>query len=223
MIADNVAKILENIQKASRAGGEKVTLVGVTKTRSIGEINELVSCGVTTLGENRVQEYREKYEHVSPEASWHIIGSLQTNKLKYIIGQVSMIQSVDSVHLAQAIGEMSVKRGVTSDVLMEVNISGEESKHGFRENMISEALEMMSVVEGIRVKGLMMMAPATDDRKYLYSLFEKTRNIYDNLMDCTSKYDNITMSVLSMGMSSDYVEAVECGSNMVRIGTALFI
>ncbi|MBO4359842.1 MAG: YggS family pyridoxal phosphate-dependent enzyme [Eubacteriaceae bacterium] len=223
MIADNVKKILENIDRAAPAGGEKVTLVGVTKTRSVEEICELVSCGVTTLGENRVQEYRDKCGLVAGDPSWHIIGSLQTNKLKYIIGQVAMIQSVDSVHLARAIGEMSVKRGVTSDVLMEVNISGEESKHGFRENMIPDALEQMSLIGGIRVKGLMMMAPATDDRRYLCSLFEKTRNIYDNLMDCTVKYDNITMSVLSMGMSSDYIEAVECGSNMVRIGTALFI
>ena len=223
MIADNVKRILENIDGASPAGGEKVTLVGVTKTRRVSEINELVSCGITTLGENRVQEYREKADKVEGDPVWHIIGSLQTNKLKYIIGEVGLIQSVDSVKLAEAIGEMSVKRQVTTDVLMEVNISGEESKHGFRESAIEEALEQMSVIKGLSVKGLMMMAPATDDRSYLCSLFEKTRNIYDNLMDSTSKYDNITMSILSMGMSSDYIEAVKCGSNMVRIGTALFI
>ena len=109
MIADNVKRILENIDSASPAGGEKVTLVGVTKTRSVSEINELVSCGITTLGENRVQEYREKADKVEGDPVWHIIGSLQTNKLKYIIGEVSLIQSVDSVKLAEAMGAVGIR------------------------------------------------------------------------------------------------------------------
>lgn len=223
MIADNVKTIREKIEKAALRTGENVTLVGVTKTRSADEVNELVRCGVNILGENRAQEFRDKYPLIEGSVSWHIIGSLQPNKLKYIIGKADLIQSVDSVELAEAIDRASAKAGIVSDVLMEVNISGEESKHGFSEGMISEALEKMSVLGNIRVNGLMMMAPATDDKTYLAALFEKTRKIYDNLYDCHAKYDNITMKILSMGMSSDYVTAVECGSNMVRIGTALFV
>ena len=146
MIADNVKTIREKIEKASLHTGENVTLVGVTKTRSADEVNELVRCGVNILGENRAQEFRDKYPLIEGSVSWHIIGSLQPNKLKYIIGKADLIQSVDSVELAEAIDRASAKAGIVSDVLMEVNISGEESKHGFSEGMISEALEKMSVL-----------------------------------------------------------------------------
>lgn len=223
MIADNVARIRENIEKASLSTGEKVTLVGVTKTRTVEEINELVRSGVTVLGENRVQEYRDKEPLVEGDVTWHIIGSLQTNKLKYIIGKVGLIQSVDSFELAKAISDMSVKRDVVTDFLMETNISGEESKHGFSEGEITEFIEKVSVLPNVRLKGMMMMAPNTEDEKYLASLFEKTRKIYDNLVKCNVKYDNISVELLSMGMSHDYEIAVRSGANMVRIGTSLFV
>lgn len=223
MIADNVRRIRENIEKASLHTGENVTLVGVTKTRTVEEIKELVKCGVTTLGENRVQEYRDKEPLIEGDVTWHIIGSLQTNKLKYIIGKVGLIQSVDSFELASAISDMSVRRDVVTDYLMEVNISGEESKHGFSGSEIAENIEKMSALPNVRVKGLMMMAPNTDDEKYLAALFEKTRKIYDNLVNYNAKYDNISIELLSMGMSHDYEIAVRSGANMVRIGTSLFV
>lgn len=224
MIADNVKRVKETIERLSQQSGEKVTLLGVTKTRSIDEIKQLISAGVSELGENRVQEFNEKYPLLEAEApKWHIIGSLQTNKLKYIIGKVKLIQSVDSLHLAQSISDFSVKKELVSDVLLEVNVSKEECKHGFYEEELSEAVEKISVMDGVCVKGLMMMAPNVEDTAYLSDLFEKTRKIFDNLMNYNAKYDNIDISILSMGMSHDYELAVRCGSNMVRLGTTLFI
>ncbi len=224
MIADNVKRVRENIEKMSLESGEEVTLLGVTKTRSIDEIKQLIDAGVHELGENRVQEFNEKYPLLAAEnPQWHIIGSLQTNKLKYIIGKVKLIQSVDSLHLAQEISNLSVKKALVSNVLLEVNVSREETKHGFYENELMEAVEKISLMDGICVKGLMMMAPNVEDSAYLSDLFEKTRKIFDNLMNYNPKYDNIDISILSMGMSHDYELAVKCGSNMVRLGTTLFI
>lgn len=224
MIADNVKRVKENLEKLSLQSGEKVSLLGVTKTRSVEEIKQLINAGVNELGENRVQEFNGKYPMLKEEApDWHIIGSLQTNKLKYIIGKVRLIQSVDSLHLAQSISDFSLKKELVSDVLLEVNVSKEESKHGFYENELSEAVEKTALMNGIKLKGLMMMAPNVEDLAYLSDLFEKTRKIFDNLMNYNAKYDNINISILSMGMSHDYELAVKCGSNMVRLGTTLFI
>ncbi len=222
MIADNVKRVEENIRKLSQKSGEKVTLVGVTKTRSVDEIKQLTSCGILELGENRVQEFNEKYPYLEG-VNWHIIGSLQTNKLKYIIGKVKLIQSVDSMHLALAIDEISKKNNVNSDILLEVNVSKEESKHGIYENELNEMIDKISSFGNICLKGIMMMAPNVEDEKYLSDLFEKTRKIFDNLMYYNTKYDNIDISILSMGMSHDYELAIKCGSNMVRLGRTLFI
>lgn len=222
MIFDNVNKVMNNIEKASALNGENVCLVGVTKTRTISEINSLIDSGVTTLGENRVQEFNEKYPELKRDVDWHIIGTLQKNKIKYIIGKVGLIQSVDSLELAKAISQYANKSGVTSDILLQINPSGEETKHGFNPIVLTEVVEKVAELSNLKVRGLMMMAPHVRDEKYLSELFEKTRKIFDNIMKYNAKYDNINMEILSMGMSSDYELAIKCGSNMVRVGTALF-
>ena len=220
MIADNLKRIRENIERAS--GGREVELVAVTKNRTEDEIRELYSAGQRVMAENRVQEYVRK-ECMFDDVRWDIIGNLQKNKLKYIVGKVRLIHSVESLDLAEAIGELSEKRGVTSSVLIETNISGESSKHGCRPEDLDEMIEGAGRIKGIRVEGLMTVAPDTENTAYLSGLFEKTRNIFDKLMQYNSKYDNIDIKILSMGMSHDYIEAVKNGSTMVRIGTALFL
>ena len=220
MIADNLKRIRENIERAS--GGREVELVAVTKNRTEDEIRELYSAGQRVMAENRVQEYVRK-ECMFDDVRWDIIGNLQKNKLKYIVGKVRLIHSVESLDLAEAIGELSEKRGVTSSVLIETNVSGESSKHGCRPEDLDEMIECAGKIKGIKVEGIMTVAPDTENTAYLSGLFEKTRNIFDKLMQYNSKSDNIDIKILSMGMSHDYIEAVKNGSTMVRIGTALFL
>lgn len=224
MTKENLSRILDEINAASEKSGfnEKVELIAVTKLHTVEEISPLYEFGLRNFGENRVQEFNSKYESLPDDVNWHIIGSLQKNKLKYIIGKVKLIQSVDSVDLAQAINDFSMKKNIVTDILIETNVSGEESKHGFTPNVLSEVTEQISKMNNIRLNGMMMMAPDTDDEILLSSLFEKTRNIFEDIMETTSKYDNIKFEVLSMGMSQDYKLAIKAGSNMVRLGRILF-
>lgn len=222
MIGDNVKRVLENINKLSLITGEKVTLVGVSKNHSADEVRCLINEGVTTLGENRVKEFCDKYEVLPQNIDWHLIGTLQKNKVKYVVGKVKLIQSVDSIELAEVINDYSKKINTVSDILIQINPSKEITKHGFDPIVLDEVIEKCSSLPNINVKGLMMMAPKTENEKLLSELFEKTRKIFDNIMKCNAKYGNINTEILSMGMSSDYELAIKCGSNMVRVGTALF-
>jgi pyridoxal phosphate enzyme (YggS family) len=215
MIKDNIAKIKAEI-------GCGVKLVAVTKNRSIQDIKEVVAAGATDLGENRVQEFLEKYPHFE-NVSWHLIGTLQKNKVKYVVGKVALIHSVDSVALAQEIAKRSVQAGAATDILMQVNTAKEASKHGFYEEDLFAAMDEIGRMEGIRVRGLMMIAPDTPDDAYLKELFAKTKNIFDEMMKFNDVYGNINIDILSMGMSHDYRIAVACGANMVRIGRSLFV
>lgn len=222
MIGDNVKRVLDNINKLSLTTGEKVTLVGVSKNHTADEVRCLINEGVTTLGENRVKEFCDKYEVLPSNIDWHLIGTLQTNKVKYVVGKVKLIQSVDSIKLAEALNDYSKKVNTVSDILIQINPSGEITKHGFDPVILDEVIEKLSTCSNINVKGLMMMAPKAENEKLLSELFEKTRKIFDNIMKYNAKYGNINTEILSMGMSSDYELAIKCGSNMVRVGTALF-
>ncbi len=218
----NLSEIRENITLAANASGRKaedIILLAATKTVDTDFINYAISQGINYIGENRVQEFLSKEAHYAP-AHRHFIGHLQTNKVKDIVGKVELIHSVHSLKLAREISKQSVKMGIVSDVLLEINIGDEESKSGFCADEAVSAVREISELSGIRVKGLMAIPPicenAENNRKYfrlMYKLFVDIK---------AQKIDNSSMEILSMGMSDDYAVAISEGANLVRIGTALF-
>lgn len=218
-VDENYRKIVHNVNEAREKygrSGQHIEIMAVTKTVDPEIINHAVSsCGIKTLGENRVQEYLSKKDSYLP-ASVHFIGQLQTNKVKYIIDSVDMIQSLDSVKLAGEINKHAQRIGKIQDVLVEVNIAGEEAKGGVSPEKLEEMLCEVSGFSNIRICGLMTVPPAADSEKFLYRM----QKLYIDISD--KKIDNINMSFLSMGMSGDYELAVKYGSNMLRIGSALF-
>lgn len=221
-IAQNIEKIRSDIKEACEISGrnyDDITILGVTKTVGPDDIMCAVNEGITELGENRVQEFLEKYDKI-PNVKWHIIGHLQTNKVKYIIGKTKLIHSVDSVKLAEEIERLSKKAGVITDILIEVNISGEETKSGISENEILPFLEKAENFSNVKVKGFMTMAPKFAPEDEIRQIFKKLYKIFVDISQ--KKYNNISMEYLSMGMSSDYVIAVEEGANIVRIGSKIF-
>lgn len=225
-IPDNVAEIRERIARAARKSGREpgeITFVGVTKTIDAGRVCELLDCGVAELGENRVQELLSKYGEVGDRGympEWHLIGHLQTNKVRYIIDKVTMIHSVDSVRLAEEIDKRAQAIGGRMDVLIEVNAGGEESKFGVRpEDTVAFAREI-DKFSGICVRGLMTVAPFVEEPEENREIFRKMRNL---LIDITGKISNNEKTpVLSMGMTNDYEIAIEEGATLVRIGTGIF-
>lgn len=218
-IEENYKSIIYNIRNAAakyRSEDEKIELMAVTKTVDPEAVNYAIGLGVRLLGENRVQEYSSKKELYDKNAQVHFIGRLQTNKVKYIIDSVSMIESVDSLRLACEINKHALKNQKKMDVLVEVNIGGEISKGGIAPEELEETLWQMSELENICVKGLMAIPPADMPEKFLYNM----QKLY---IDISHKnLHNISMDYLSMGMSGDYVQAIRYGSNIVRIGRGLF-
>lgn len=221
-IKENLNKIKANIALACRKSGRdeaEIKILAVTKTRSAEEINRAIELGITDIGENRVQELMSKYDEVSGSVRWHIIGQLQTNKVKYIADKVSMIHSVDSLKLAAEIDRQCAKIGKLMDILIEVN-SGEANKGGVPYSEADELIKKVSVLKNIRIKGLMTMAPLGADEAKLREVFS---NLYNLSVDIEGKkYDNVSMKELSMGMSGDYMTAIEEGSTIIRPGRALF-
>lgn len=218
-IDENLKRITFNINEAVakyRKPDEKVSLMAVTKTVEPEYINYAVSKGVTLLGENRVQEYQSKKDYYDKSAEVHFIGHLQTNKVKYIIDSVKLIQSVDSIKLALEIDRLSEKSSKITDVLCEVNIGGEESKGGIDRNEAKELIYQMSELKNIRVCGLMTIPPPYESEKFLYEM----KMLYDDIS--AENINNVKMNILSMGMSNDYETAIKYGSTLVRIGTGLF-
>ena len=218
----NYQGVLKRLKSAAEKSGRdisEITLLAATKTVDSDTINYAIEKGITHIGENRVQELISKHGLLRPAHS-HFIGHLQTNKVKDIIDKVEMIESVDSIRLANEISKQAQKRGIVMDVLLEINIGGEESKSGFAPEDAEKAVGEVAKLDGIRVKGLMTIPPATDlpeeSRKYF-------REMYKLFIDIRGKnIDNSNMSVLSMGMSNDFDIAVEEGANLVRVGTSLF-
>ena len=216
-------KIVENkISAAAEKSGRKrsdVLLVAVTKTHPPKMINEAIKAGVTDIGENKPQEIRDKYDDVL-KVNWHMIGHLQTNKVKYVVGKCVLIHSVDSVKLAEEIDRQARKTGIVQDILIEVNISGEETKSGINPEKIYEMLDVIKDFQNIRVRGLMTIAPKTDNSITSKLHFDNIHKLFVDIRQ--KKYDNISMDYLSMGMSGDYEQAIECGANIVRVGSAIF-
>ena len=218
-VDENYRRIFHNVNEAKEKYGrsdDHIEIMAVTKTVDPEIVNHAISsCGIKTLGENRVQEYLSKKDVYLP-ASVHFIGGLQTNKVKYIIDSVDMIQSVDSVKLAAEINKHAGRIGKVQDVLVEVNIGGEESKGGIAPEALYDMIYEIAEFPNIKVKGLMTIPPAAGSEKFLCRMQE----LYIDISE--KRIDNINMSFLSMGMSGDYELAVKYGSNIVRIGSALF-
>ena len=222
-IADNLKRIEERISLSAEKSGRKredITLCAVTKKVDSSACLELMSLGVKNLAENRVQSLLEKYETIGNNADWHLIGHLQTNKVKYIADKVSLIHSVESIKLAEEINKKAKACGKIQDILVEVNVAGEESKFGIRPEETESFIEQISSLENICVRGLMTIAPFPEQKGENRKYFSKLRELFVDIQ--SKKYDNSNIDILSMGMSRDYVDAIYEGATIVRIGTALF-
>lgn len=199
-----------------RNSGDKLRIMAVTKTVVPKAVNHAVSLGLDLLGENRVQEYLSKKDFYEKSVEVQFIGSLQTNKVKYIIDSVTMIQSVDSIRLAETISRLALKNNRVIDILCEVNIGGEDSKGGIAPEETGDFIEQVSQFEGIRIRGLMTIPPPSDSDIFLGRMQELFNTVSEQ------KKSIVSMDTLSMGMTHDYAEAIKYGSNIVRIGTGLF-
>ena len=220
----NYKLINERIAEAAEKSGRKredITLLAATKTVDAPTINHAISLGLDHIGENRVQELLSKYELYNlVNCSLQFIGHLQTNKVRQIVDKVDLIQSVDSLRLAQEISRQSLKHGKTTDILVEVNIGREENKSGVFEENLEELICQIAELEGISVKGLMTIPPICDNKQKIMKYFNNMHKLFIDISQ--KKLDNVSMTILSMGMSDDYCEAILAGANMVRVGSALF-
>ena len=220
---DNYLRILDNVRRLCRESSrneDDCTLIAVSKTKPVSMIRDAYEAGCRDFGENYVQELIDKIPQLPDDIRWHMIGHLQTNKVKYIVGKTYLIHGVDSVKLAHEIGKQSVKIGVVSDILLEVNIGKEESKFGFMPEDVISAVSEISGIEGIRIRGLMTSAPICSDPEENRVFFRNMKKLSIDIKK--QKTDNVYMDFLSMGMSGDYESAVGEGSTFVRIGTAIF-
>lgn len=213
-------EIAQAAVKAGRNPGD-VKLMAVTKTVAPEFVNAAINAGADLIGESKVQEYLSKKDEIDlTRCEVHFIGHLQTNKVRQIIGEVALIQSADSVRLAREIGRRSVSKGIVSDILLEVNIGKEESKFGFKPSEVYEKACEISEIEGVKIQGLMTLPPLDATKEQTTAFFSNIRQLFIDIRE--KKIHNVTMSVLSMGMSGDYREAVIAGSTLVRVGTAIF-
>lgn len=221
-LKENYEEISEKIARAAEQSGrrpEDITLLAATKTVPVEVINYGIQLGITTIGENRVQEFLSKEEDLLPSVR-HLIGHLQTNKVKQIVGRVSMIQSVDSERLAAEISRLSQQKGIQTEILVEVNIGREENKSGIFAEELDSFLEKIDLLPGIRVCGLMTIPPICEKESEIREYFSKMHKLFIDRQG--KKMHNGNMAVLSMGMSGDYEQAILEGATMVRIGSALF-
>lgn len=222
-IKDNIFAISRNISDICIKKGKDpdgITVIAVTKTVDTDHINHAIKCGIRNIGENKVQEIMVKYENIEKNVNWHLIGHLQTNKVKYIIDKVVLIHSLDRIGLAEEISKRAERVGLQKDVLIQVNVAQEETKFGIEYEEIDSFAEQLSRFSGIRVRGLMTIAPYYEDAEMARPVFRRLKEKYDMLV--AAGIPNVDMKYLSMGMTNDYVVAIEEGSNMVRIGTGIF-
>lgn len=223
-IKENLNYIRNNIKKSTQKSNRKendVMLLAVTKTVDVDAIQQVIDNGITNVGENKPQELARKYDVLGDKVNWHLIGSLQTNKVKYIIDKVYMIHSLDREVLCEEIQKRAEKINRTINCLVQVNISKEESKHGLEQEDVLAFIENVSKkYKNIRIRGLMTMAPFTEDEKTVRSVFKGLKDLSINIEQ--KNIPNVSMEYLSMGMSNDYEIAIEEGSTIVRVGTSIF-
>ncbi|NLM42448.1 MAG: YggS family pyridoxal phosphate-dependent enzyme [Clostridiales bacterium] len=215
-----IKKEIETICLERNREPKDVTLIAVTKTVDIERIKEAIDAGITNIGENRVQEIMDKYEDLKNYANFHLIGHLQSNKVKYIIDKVKLIHSVDSMKLIDEINKRAEKSNTIVNMLIQVNVAREDTKFGIDINEVDDYIEYASKFDNIKVQGLMTIAPYFEDAEKTRPIFRTLKEKFDELSN--NKYNNVEMKYLSMGMTNDYKIAIEEGSNMVRIGTKIF-
>ena len=219
----NLIEVREKIEVACKKANrsiDEVTLIAVTKTIDESIVNESIKMGITDIGENKVQEIQRKFDNITPGVKWHLIGHLQRNKVKYIIDKVAMIHSVDSLRLAEEINKRAEGIGIVMDILIQLNISNEETKFGIDIEALKEMLNEMKDMKHIRIKGLMTMAPYYDNPEEARWIFRKMKDIFEELK--YNEFNNVSMEYLSMGMTNDYDIAIEEGASLVRIGTGIY-
>ncbi|MEF2877445.1 MAG: YggS family pyridoxal phosphate-dependent enzyme [Blautia sp.] len=222
-VCDNYKRVEEKVQRACERAGrkrEEVTLIAVSKTKPLSMIEELLPLGVRDFGENKVQELTAKAEVLSKDIRWHMIGHLQRNKVKYVVDKACMIHSVDSLRLAEEISKEAEKKGVEVPILLEVNVAGEESKFGIRPEETEELARQIALLPNLHIQGLMTIAPYVENPENNRQIFRNLRNLSVDIE--RKKFNNVTMSVLSMGMTGDYEVAIEEGATHVRVGTGIF-
>ena len=223
MLKDNLFEVEKNIQEACiRAGRNRseVTLVAVSKTKPVNMLEEIYAENIRHFGENKVQELSEKYEIMPKDIKWHMIGHLQRNKVKAVIDKAALIHSVDSIRLAEAIEQEAAKKDLIVDILIEVNVAEEDSKFGLKVDEVMEMVETISTFPHIRIKGLMTIAPFVKDPEENRPVFAQLRKLSVDIAN--KNIDNVSVDILSMGMTNDYQVAIEEGATIVRVGTAIF-
>lgn len=223
MLKENLDHVEEEIRKACERSGrsrEEVTLIAVSKTKPVSILEEAYGLGVRVFGENKVQELVEKYDALPEDIEWHMIGHLQRNKIKYIIGKAALIHSVDSLRLAEAIDKEAAKQNTAARILIEVNVAREESKFGLMPEAVPEFVDKVSEFAHLKVEGLMTIAPFVENPEENRPIFAYLRKLSVDI--AKKNAHNTNMSVLSMGMTNDYQVAVEEGATMVRVGTGIF-
>lgn len=223
MLAENLQNVEERIQAAcARANRDRneVTLIAVSKTKPVSMLEEVYAEGIRCFGENKVQELTEKHDKLPSDVKWHMIGHLQRNKVKYIVDKVDLIHSVDSVRLAETIEQEAVKKDVIVPVLVEVNVAEEDSKFGLKVNEVLSIIEEISKFPHIRIKGLMTIAPYVENPEENRPVFARLRKLSVDIAE--KNIDNVSVEILSMGMTNDYEIAIEEGATMVRVGTGIF-
>lgn len=215
-IEENVKNLLNSLPETNPFG-EKITVVAAVKTQTPEDINRAVKAGIKDIGDNHAQEFVQKYSEILPDARRHFIGHLQTNKIKYLLGKVDLYHSVDRMNLAEELSLQGVKKGVSSDILLQVNIGKEATKSGFDLEEIDDVYKKIKTLPNLKIKGLMAMLPESEDIKLLCDLAHMMRTAYDRLKSADSNICH-----LSLGMSGDYQLCLDAGSNMIRLGTAIF-
>lgn len=223
MVVENLAEVERKVCAACERAGrsrDEVTLIAVSKTKPVSMIEELLQVGTRDFGENKVQELVDKYEQLPGDIRWHLIGHLQRNKVKYIVNKTCLIHSVDSLRLAETISQEAQKKGVTVPILIEVNVAEEESKFGVTPGETEELIRQIAPLPGVLVRGLMTIAPFVEDPEENRIHFSNLKKLCVDIKG--ENIDNVTMNVLSMGMTGDYEVAIEEGATMIRVGTGIF-
>lgn len=223
MLKDNLIKVQDNLLSTCKQAGidpKSVTLIAVSKTKPVEMLNEIYAEGVRDFGENKVQELVDKYEVMPKDIRWHLIGHLQTNKVKYIVDKVYMIHGVDSLKLAKEINKEAIKHHIKVNILVQVNIAREETKFGVLEENAIQLIEEISKLEGIAIKGLMTIAPYVVNSEENRLYFQKMKQLSVDIIH--KNIDNVCMECMSMGMTGDYMVAIEEGATYIRVGTAIF-
>lgn len=222
-VKENIEKVKLNLINAAKKSGREpseINIIAVTKYVDIELIKLVNECGIGSFGESKVQDFCKKYEQLGKGYNWHFIGRLQKNKVKYIIDKVDLIHSVDTIELLEELEKRATLLGKNVNVLIQVNISGEDTKQGLEENMLEEFLKEVALFNRIRVLGLMTIAPFVENPEHIRSIFRELKNTFEQIKKLNLK--NVDMKYLSMGMSNDYEIAIEEGANLIRVGRILF-